>query len=97
MVVKTRFWFLNLPDAGGVAQTSSTLGPASVHPVDGDPRAGAHAPDFTSPRQIRARLISDVALSTGALALAQMRSDVWQLPFDTILVPLRRSAGHHES
>jgi AcrR family transcriptional regulator len=55
----------------------------------------AEAPDQTV-RQIRARLISDVALSTGALALAQMRSDVWQLPFDTILVPLRRGAGQHE-
>lgn len=55
----------------------------------------AEAPD-QSARQIRGRLISDVALSTGALALAQLRSDVWQLPYDTILVPLRRGAGHHE-
>ena len=56
----------------------------------------AEAPDQSS-RQIRARLISDVALSTGALALAQLRSDVWQLPFDTMLVPLRQGAVQQRS
>lgn len=46
----------------------------------------AESPD-ASPQALRARLTIEMALTTGALALAQLHPDIWRLPYDTILTP----------
>lgn len=45
-------------------------------------------PSLSGPA-VRARLITDFAFTTGVAALAQLRTDIWNLPFDTVLVALR--------
>jgi AcrR family transcriptional regulator len=49
----------------------------------------AGSPDAT-PQALRARLTMEMAVTTGALALAQLHPDIWKLPYDTILTPWAR-------
>jgi len=46
-----------------------------------------------SPEHVRAKLMTEMAISTGMLLLAQLTDLAWNLPFDVVLVPWRNAAS----
>jgi Cu/Ag efflux pump CusA len=46
-----------------------------------------------SPKRVRAKLMTEMAISTGMLLLAQLTDLAWNLPFDVVLVPWRNAAS----